>query len=75
MSTHGTALVPMDTDEISMPGAFPDPSSLQPLPTSTPTQDTPVPIDPTVWPHRTEKRPAHFRDILPEPPVPALPKP
>ena len=72
---HGTAPVPMDTDETPMPGAFPDPSSLQPLLTSTPTQDTPVPIDPTVRPHRTEKRPARFRDILPEPPVPAPPKP
>lgn len=64
----------MDLDEVQMPGTYPgDPSSSQPLPATTIGQ--PEHIDPAIRLRRTRKRPAHFRDILPETPVAVPPKP
>ena len=58
----------MDVDEGWIPGAYPDPPLLHPPPTSVP--NMPAQTDPTARPCQTERRPARFRDILPEPPIP-----
>lgn len=63
----------MDVDETQMPGAYRDTHPPPPPPIDTP--NIPIPIDPVVQPRRTRKQPARFRDILPEPPTPAPPKP
>ena len=63
----------MDIDEIQIPGAYPDPPTVQPSPANAP--NIPTLMDPVVLPRRTQKRPARFHDVLPEPPIPAPPKP
>ena len=69
-----TSSVPMDLDEVQVPGAFPGgPLSLRSPPATTMNQ--PEDMDPTIRPRRARKQPTHFRDILPETPVPAPPKP
>ena len=71
LATCDTPPVPMDVDEVQMPGSFPsEPPSLQPPSTVTINQQ-----DPTRRLRRPRKRPAHFRDVLPETPVPAPPPP
>jgi len=54
-----------------MPGAFPNtpPGPRSPTPTSP--QNIETPVGTTTHPRRTRKQPARFRDVLPEPPVPA----
>ena len=54
-----------------MPGAYLDDPPPQLLPVVAPNTSTPV--DPTTQPRRTRKRPARFQDVLPEPPVSAVP--
>ena len=54
----------MDVDERQIPGAYPDPPPLHP-------PSIRIPNTPAVQSHQTEKRPVHFRDVLPEPPIPA----
>ena len=49
---------------MQIPGAYLDPPPLRPPPTSKPNM-------PTVQPRQTKKQPACFRDVLPEPPIPA----
>ena len=63
----------MATDEEWMPGAYPDVPPTQLPPIETPSVSTPM--DPVMQPRRTRKQPVHFRDVLPEPPLPAPPKP
>ena len=63
----------MDVDEIQIPGAYPsNPQPLQLPPTST--TNPLAPTDSTAHSRRSRKRPAHFRDSLPEAPIPAPPK-
>jgi hypothetical protein len=61
----------MDLDEVQIPGAFAN--DLPPL--QQPPVITIARPEPTIHPHRARKQPTHFRDILPETPVPAPPRP